>query len=132
MVRRVLRVVALVAAVAVAVGAGTMVRHQLSGSDPVDVARAATKAFATGDCAALRRLSAVPAAIDCAAVHGVRDAYRAEGLKPETFRYQVVSRDDRTASVRISYRTRGKPAEEIVELERHDDTWKILPVPLVG
>lgn len=132
MVRRMVWLVALVAAVAVALGAGTLVRHQLSGSGPVDVARAATRAYAEGNCEALRTVSLDPSAVDCAAVADVRDAYRREGLEPGTFRYEVVSADDHIASVRITYERDDEPAEEIVQLERTDDEWKVLPVPLVA
>jgi len=132
MVRRLLQVVALATAVAVAIGAGTLVRHHVLEPDPVEVAEAATRAYASGDCEALRKVSLAPATVDCSAVTGVRDAYRSEGLEPDTFTYDVVAREDDTASVRIRYERDDQPAEEIVELERLDDHWLVLPVPLAG
>jgi hypothetical protein len=132
MIRRLVQLVALAAAVAVALGAGTFVRHQLSAPDPVAVAETATRAYAAGDCAALRKVSFDPGTVDCAAVAEVGDAYRREGLEPDTFRYETVRSDGHTASVRITYERDHHPVEEIVELERSDDSWKVLPVPLTG
>jgi hypothetical protein len=132
MIRIVVRLVALAVAVTVAIAAGVAVRHQMTPSDPVDVAEDATRAYATGDCAALREVSLDPVGVDCAAVADVRDAYRREGLEVETFQYDVVRSDAHAASVRITYRRDGRTAEEIVELQRPDDDWKVLPVPSGG
>ncbi|MRK01737.1 hypothetical protein GEV27_09405 [Aeromicrobium sp. S22] len=128
--RRVLQVVALAVAVVLAVGAGRLVRHHLEGPDPVDAVRAATMAYATGDCAALRRVTVDPREIRCEDVVSVRDAYRDEGLRPATFTYAVVSRVDEDATVRISYR-RGKDAlQELVRVRRVDDAWKVFPATM--
>lgn len=130
--RRVGRATALVLAVALAVGAGTLLRRHLAGPDPVAVTRAATRAYASGDCQALRAVSAHPRQVSCADVAQVRDAYRDEGLRPETFSYDVVARDGDSATVRITYERDDLLSQEIVELEREDGAWKVLLVPLAG
>lgn len=130
MVRRLVQVVALAVAVAVAVAAGTYVRHQRTGPDPVETAEAATAAYAAGDCKGLRAVSFDPSLVDCAEVAGVRDAYRAEGLEPDTFRYDVVSREGAQAAVRITYRRDDQRAEEIVRLQRRGDDWLVLAAPV--
>lgn len=130
--RRMLQVVTLAVAVAVAIGAGTLVRRHLDGPDPIATVRAATAAYASGDCSALRKVTVDPDTVDCAAVDSVRDAYRAEGLEPATFRYDVVARDGDDATVRIWY-DRGKNAEqELVQVRKRDGSWKVFPAPLGG
>ena len=130
MLRRLLQLVALAAAVAAAIAVGTAVRQHRAGPGPVAVARQATTAYAAGDCQALRKVSFDPGVVDCRDVSGVRDAYRAEGLRPDTFRYELVARDELVASVRIAYRREGKPAEEIVRLQRRDDDWLVVATPI--
>ncbi|AWB92460.1 hypothetical protein C3E78_09745 [Aeromicrobium chenweiae] len=119
-------------ALVLAVGAGRMVHRHFEGPDPVDAVRAATMAYATGDCAALRRVTVDPATVRCADVRSVRDAYRDEGLRPSTFRYVVVARDDDRATVRISYRRGQDALHELVRVHLKEDAWKVFPAPLGG
>ncbi|MCW2831817.1 MAG: hypothetical protein JWP31_2509 [Aeromicrobium sp.] len=127
MARRVAQLIALGLAVALAVGAGMLVRRQLDGPDPVEVVKVATLAYAGGDCAALRDVSESPRGVDCDDVDAVRDAYRREGLEPAAFTYTLVARQGDTATVRISYERDGQPQDELVRLERHGGDWKIAP-----
>jgi len=127
MARRLLQLLALAVAVAVAIGAGTLVRRHLEGPDPVDTVRAATRAYATGDCSALKEVSETPVDVRCSDVTQIRDSYRSQGLRPSTFAYDLVARQGDVATVRISYERDGTPQEEIVRLERRAGDWKIAP-----
>lgn len=125
MTRRLLGVALLLIALAGAVWAGTIVRHQLEGPGPVATVRTATEAYASGDCEALRKVSARPKAIACATVDEIQQAYRDEGLKPAEFRYALASQDDDRATVRITYVKGGSPLDELVSVEKDHGEWKI-------
>lgn len=116
--------------VVLAVWAGTVVRHHVRGDDPVDVARDATRAYADGDCVALRRLVEDPAAVPCAHVDAVRAAYRAEGLRADDFTYRLLARAGDVATVRVASSGTSATLTEVVSLERHDGRWRIVVADL--
>lgn len=123
--RSLLGLTLLLVALAGAVWAGTAVRHALEKPGPVDVVRAATRAYAAGDCAALRAVAVHPGSIGCASVRAVQKAYRDEGLQPAAFTYALMSRDDDNATVRISYVSGGAPRDELIPVQRHDGDWRV-------
>lgn len=128
MTRRLLALAVLLIALAGAVWAGTLVRDRLDGPGPIPTVRAATMAYATGDCQALRAVSESPQSIDCASVREVQQAYRDEGLEPGRFTYAVVSQDGDTATVRVSYVKDGEPFDEMIPVEKDRGDWKIATV----
>ncbi|MGA8986507.1 hypothetical protein [Aeromicrobium sp.] len=126
--RRLLALAGLLVALAVSVWAGTEVRQHLEGPGPIQTVRAATTAYATGDCQALRDISARPKAVDCAAVTQVQQAYQDEGLEPARFTYTLARRSGDAATVRVTYRKGGTPLDEMVPVEKNDGRWKIAEV----
>jgi hypothetical protein len=126
--RRLRGLALLLVALAGAVWAGTLVRDRLDGPGPVPVVRAATEAYADGDCVALRAVSAQPRSVECSAVRNVQAAYRAEGLQPADFSYEIASQDAGVALVRISYVQDDATLDDLIPVERVDGQWRISQV----
>lgn len=123
--RRLLGLALLLVALAGAVWAGTVVRDSLEGPGPVETVRTATEAYASGDCQALREVSARPKAVACEAVRQIQQAYSEEGLEPAEFRYALASQDSDRAVVRITYVKGGSPLDELITVEKNGGDWKI-------
>ncbi|AXT84999.1 hypothetical protein C6I20_07235 [Aeromicrobium sp. A1-2] len=126
--RRLLSLAVLLVALAGAVWAGTLVRDRLDGPGPIPTVRAATMAYATGNCQALRDVSESPQSVDCAEVAQVQRAYHDEGLEPDRFTYAVVSQSGSTATVRVSYVKGSTPFDEMIPVEKDGSEWKIASV----
>jgi hypothetical protein len=126
--RRLRGLALLLVALAGAVWAGQLVRGHLDGPGPVPIVRAATQAYATGDCAGLRAVSAQPRAVECSAVRDVQAAYRAEGLEPREFGYEVASQGGGAALVRISYVKGDATLDDLIPVEQVDGEWRVSQV----
>ena len=125
---RILSLLTVVVAFSLAVWLGTQVGNRLDGPDPIDTVEQATRAYANGDCVALRQVSERPASVDCAAVKEVARAYRDERLKPDQFTYALASRSGDVATVRVTYVKDGTTEQELIPLEKRDGQWKVTEV----
>ena len=115
-------------ALAAAIWAGTLVRQHLDGPGPLAVVETVTSAYAKGNCGGVRQMSFDPRSIDCSAVRLVEKSYHDRGLVPADFTYEVMSRADRDATVRIDYVEDGHKKQELISVQKTDDDWKVLQV----